>query len=132
MTNQKLKEYLSINYPKGSKHYKLMQISFYNDYHRSIANDLIHQIYKTDLELSQRLFISKLCGAAMLSTTQWIRNFDAELSELVNKSKGYDVLCDYFDVLMVQKSKDKFSDLIHGEGYSEKIRNEVKRVLNKD
>ena len=129
---EKLKEYLSINYPNGSRLYKLMQISFYNDYHRSIANDLIHQIYKTDFELSQRLFMSKLCGAVMLSTSQWIRNFDAELSELVNKSKGYDVLCAYFDVLSVKKSEDKFSDLIHGEGYSEKIRNEVKRILNKD
>ena len=127
MSNLEL--YLNTNYPKNSKTWYLMQIAFLNDYHRTCFNKTLFELNKYDKERSIELYMNKLCDAAMNSVLNWIRIFDKDLANLRKNKTDFNFMVNYFEVKDVVKAEDNFSDLVHGEGYSERVRNQIKTII---
>jgi hypothetical protein len=118
-------QYLSNNYPKNSKIWHLVVVAFLNQYHRSISDNLLYEIGKSDKNSFIRLFGARLCGGATKSALEWLRFVDAELSSLLSDKASIEILFSHFEVHDIQKSSQRFFDLVYGEGESQRIRGMV-------
>lgn len=127
-----LEVYLQEYYPKNSKEWYLIRVSFLNDYHRFISQNLLVELKKVSTESYNKLALESLCGSAMNSTFDWISIIDRNLYDLKKTKLDTDKMIEHFEVKEIFEYRDKYYDLVHGQGASERIRNSVAKLINKD
>lgn len=125
-----LEVYLQEYYPKNSKEWHLIRVSFFNDYHRFISQNLLEVLQKVSTESYVRLALAILGGSTMNSTFDWLRIIDKHLYDLKETKLDVDKMIQHFEVNQIFENRDKFYDLVHGQGASERIRNSVAELIN--
>jgi hypothetical protein len=108
----------------------LIRVSFFNDYHRFISQNLLELLQRVSTESYGKVALEILGGSAMNSTFEWLRFIDRQLYELKVTEVNTDKMIEHFEVKEIFESRDKFYDLVHGQGASERIRNSVAKLIN--
>lgn len=124
-----LTQYLVKEYPKNGKLWHLLRVSFLNDYHRRCRDELIVALNPFNGQLTRQIIGSKLIGMAILNTYDWLRQIDPDLYKLLLTKESRIFMLGYFEVDNLEASADKLSDLVHGDGYCERVKESVWRAL---
>lgn len=123
---KELEDYLKNNYPLNSAIYRLMCVSFLNDYHRRCRDELVYALHQHDKKMANQVIGCKLIGGAVYDTFDWVRITDKPLWKILITHERRQFFLDYFGGSAIQRGTDKLTDIVHGVEYLINLRSSIK------